>query len=86
MFKQDPPSPHLWCLPVCCVVRGPLFLQAGEGHVLQMDMSCGAMPSQFLLERALGPGTEQPGTETQRKRGTIFGQASLGAPWAKMDS
>lgn len=33
------------------------------------------------LERALGPGAEQPGRH--RERGTIFGQASQDAPWAK---
>lgn len=68
--KKLSPSLPLWCLPVCSVVRGLLFSQVGEGHVLQMDMSCGAMPSQLH-------GREPWGLEQSSQADTEKGELSL---------
>lgn len=83
LCSKNVPPRLVFVVSLCSVVRGLLLSQEGEGHVLQMDMSCGAMPSQ------LG---ESPGVlstvarQTLRKRGTIFGQASRQVPWAKLDA
>ncbi|CAB1450941.1 unnamed protein product [Pleuronectes platessa] len=75
------------CLPARSVVRGLLFLRVGEGHVLQMDMSCGAMPSQ--LHWSEPPGAWSRAARQTNREGNYLWPGepgcSLGQARKKMD-
>lgn len=60
------PSLSLWCLPMRSVVGGLMFSQVGEGHFSQMDMSCGAMPSQLHWREPWGLEQSKPGRHWER--------------------
>lgn len=83
LLKKLSPSLSLWCLLVRSVVRGLLFSQVGEGHVLQMDMSCGAMPSQLHWREPSGSSAEQPGRHWERGGLSLVRQARMlpGPSW-----
>lgn len=60
------PSLSLWRLPMRSVVGGLMFSQVGEGHFSQMDMSCGAMPSQLRWREPWGLEQSKPGRHWER--------------------
>lgn len=68
--KQNFLLPCLCCVCHSTVVRGLLFLQVGDGLVLQMDMSCGAMPSQ--LHKKEPRGLEQSSQAVTEKEGNYL--------------
>lgn len=68
--KQNFLLPCLCCVCHSTVVRGLLFLQVGDGLVLQMDMSCGAVPSQ--LHKKEPRGLEQSSQAVTEKEGNYL--------------
>lgn len=79
------PSLSLWYLPMRSVVGGLMFSQVGEGHFSQMDMSCGAMPSQLHWREPWGLERSKPGRQWEKGELSLARRGSP-APWAKLES